>query len=367
MDTIQGDQRCACKPDWPAAKARWRAFWDMAATDRPCLDLRAFLPDKGEPPPIPPTLEGRWLDPDYLTAFAVHNVASMYFGGEAVPTNPVILAGWTLGCGPDVRFAETTIYHPVTTSSLDEPVRWWPGPADPWRAKLERVYDRLLEAAKGRFLVGYPFQVPVNDLLMLFRGNADFLTDLAERPELCTQRLREMLPAWFADQEHFFAMIDAQQDGCVWAWPGLWSDEFVMETQSDMSCMISSDLFERYVMVELDAVGERYERVWYHLDGPQAVRHLPTLLSRPYVKVIQYVPGSGAAENGPAWLDLYRQVQAAGRGLDLYVSLGTMEFLIRHLRPEGLVLRCGVHSPEEAQDWIDKAPRLAGRDIGKGK
>ena len=171
-----------------------------------------------------------------------------------------------------------------------------------------------------------------------------------------------MAPLWLADFEHFRRRIEARQPGtgCAWGWPGLWHPTSVMVSQSDMSCMISAAMFERYVMAELDFIGERYPCLWYHLDGPGAIRHLPALLGRPYIRAVQYVPGAGNPPNGPAWLDLYRQVQAAGRCLDIDAPAEHVEYLVRRLRPEGLILRTWATNVDAARELIDKAARWSG-------
>jgi len=352
-----------CKPDWPSVRARWTAYWDRQATDRPCLDVIAPLGVDAGPAPQTQSPEQLWFDPDFVAQSYLHFVNSMYFGGEAVPAGPTLLGGWCFGCGPHVLLKMNTIYHRPFLTDIRRPLEWDPGPACPWRMKMEKVIRRLIEVGRGKFLVGYPTILPVNDLLMLFRGNEDFLMDLATDEAGCLAKMHEMLPRWAALVDDFRALIDPAQEGFALGWPGFWSPRFVAQTQSDMSCMISGDLFDRYVMTELDFLGKRYERVWYHLDGPQAVRHLPKLLSRPYMKVIQYVPGSGNPDNGPRYLELYRTVQAAGRGLDLYTTPANVEFLIRHLRPEGLLLRLGMPSPEQADELIRNAVKWCGSHI----
>jgi hypothetical protein len=245
-------------------------------------------------------------------------------------------------------------------SSIDDPLGWWPGPDDPWRHKLTQLMNHLLDMAPGRFLVGIPGQVPAHDLLMLLRGPGDFLCELAEKPARCVQRMHEALELHLENFEYLRGVIEARQPGCVYGWPGIWHPTFVKTTQSDMSCMISEAMFDEYVLPELDRLGDRYGTVWYHLDGPGAVRHLPRLLSRSYIETIQYVPGDGAEPNGPAWLDLYREVQAADRCLDLDVPAENVEFLVRHLRPEGVMLRTHVDSPERAEELLRQAVRWCG-------
>lgn len=346
--------RLGSKTDWPQARARYAAFWERSNDDRPLLDLRAPLPDRPPEPAVPASLEDYWLDAEYLLAANLWRARYTHYAAEAFPT-AFMLAGYATGCGPGVGFAPDTIWHPAIQPSLDEPIRWRPGPDDPWRARLLAVVDRLFQGGAGEFLVGSLCQVPVNDLIELLLGPQRFLEELALRPALCRQRLLETLPAWQENFEAFRSAIDPRLGGTVWAWPGLWCDGLVMTTQSDLSCMISSAAFEEYVVPELDWLGERYGRLWYHVDGRLAKRHLPRLLRCPYLVAIQYVPSPDEPPNGPAHLGFYREVQAAGRCLDLAVPAENLEFLIRHLRPEGLILRSTLASPEEAEDVVAAA------------
>lgn len=352
------------KPDWPRARERLTAFWERSAVDRPCIAVKAPQAARRSPPPEPDALQALWLDPDYLAARWLWQLESTYFGGEAVPTGDILLAGYATGCGPGVRFAPNTIWHPQTMASMDAPLGWHPGPQDPWRPKLAAVLERLLDLAAGRFLVGYTIQVPPNDLLALLRGSQGFLLDMAMDLDKCRARLDEILPLYCENFDYFRRILDARQQGCVWSWPGLWSEHFVMISQSDMSCMISGEMFERYVLRDMDLLAERYGRIWYHLDGPGAIRHLPRLLSRPYICAIQFVPGDGQPPNGPAYIDLYRRVQAEGRCLDLDAPPGHMEYLVRHLRPEGLLLRTEAATPEAADQLLEDAVRWCGSDAG---
>jgi hypothetical protein len=252
-------------------------------------------------------------------------------------------------------------------SSIDDASRWDPGPNDPWREKLEKAFHRLFQVSSNRFFVGYTAQLPVNDIFSLFRGPEEFLVDLGLDAQRCRRRLLETLPRWIEDFDHIRGLIDAHQPGDhVWSWPGLWSPEFVLISQSDMSCMISEDHFDQFVLPELNELGKRYGKIWYHLDGKGARRHLKRLLEQPYIVAIQYVPSPDEPLNGPAHLDLYRQVQTAGRCLDLAVPAENMEFMIRHLRPEGLVLRTGTADPDKAEALLQNAVKWCGTHIHHG-
>jgi hypothetical protein len=182
------------KPDWPRARERLTAFWERSAVDRPCIAVKAPQAARRSPPPEPDALQALWLDPDYLAARWLWQLESTYFGGEAAPTGDILLAGYATGCGPGVRFAPNTIWHPQTMASMDAPLGWHPGPQDPWRPKLAAVFERLLDLAAGRFLVGYAIQVPGNDLLPLLRGSEAFLLDMAVDLDKCRAHL--VPPGW---------------------------------------------------------------------------------------------------------------------------------------------------------------------------
>jgi hypothetical protein len=97
--------------------------------------------------------------------------------------------------------------------------------------------------------------------------------------------------------------------------------------------------------------------MWYHLDGQGSERHLPALLSRDYLRVIQWVPAPNQGPNGPAHFDLYRQVQAAGRIVHITLPKGNVESVIRELDPTLLCLEVNCRSVREADELLAAAKR----------
>lgn len=362
-ESLNGFGPLLYKPDWPRAQKRWIAFWNRDPVDRPLLTVNA--PTGKELPPLPPpqNLEAKYMDPDCVEAAWQRTMETVYFGGDGFPTGGTLMGGYAVGCGKEAGFAQSTVWHPRTMDAMDGPVNWWPGPECPWRKKLDRVVNRLLDASQGKFLVGTPAQVPLNDLIPLLRGVEEFLMDLAENPTLCAARLAEACPRNFEFRDHFRDLVNSRQYG--WGSASLWNDTPIGGAQSDISCMLSPAHFEEWVLPELDRIGERFSMVRYHLDGAGALFHLPTLLGRPYIRCIQYVPGAGAEPNGPHWMDLYRRVQEAGRCLEISVPPEHVEYAIRRLRPQGLLVRTKANTPEEADELVDNAVKWAGSCLGR--
>jgi hypothetical protein len=349
------------KPDWARAQARWDAFWAMAPTDRPCMAVCAPRPDgKKLPVPVPASLQDRWMNPDIQLTTALSRLEATFLGGEAVPSSGHFMAGTTTGCGDGLVFHEGGISIRPSMTGMDQPLNWHPGPDDPWRPRVEAIYNRLLDEAPGRFIVTYPKQYPHVDLLNMLRGNEEMLLDMAIAADQCAARLRDMREPAFEDFLHFRRMIEARQPGagCV-AWTGAWRREHFLCSQADVAAVVSPAMFEELVLPELDWLAERYGcPQHYHTCGYK--HHLEACLSRPYIEVIQYSPSPKEPSNGPAHLEFYRRVQQAGRRLDLSVSFENVEFLIRHLRPEGLFISTRTHTVAEADELLDQATRWAG-------
>jgi hypothetical protein len=120
--------------------------------------------------------------------------------------------------------------------------------------------------------------------------------------------------------------------------------------------MISTKIFEKFFMPELVAEIEWLDRSIYHLDGPGALRHLEMLLDIDKLDAIQWVYGAG---RGPAtrWLDVYRQVQAAGKSVLVTFEPQELDDIIAGLRPEGVILDTWAESLEHGNAILDKVRR----------
>jgi hypothetical protein len=78
----------------------------------------------------------------------------------------------------------------------------------------------------------------------------------------------------------------------------------------------------------------------YHLDGPNALPHLDTLLNEPSITGIQWVPGAGNAPMGSKeWLPLYKKIQKANKNVVIDSSPEYVSTLYKNLDPKGLFVR----------------------------
>ena len=126
-------------------------------------------------------------------------------------------------------------------------------------------------------------------------------------------------------------------------------------TQSDVSCMLSPAMYDEFILPELDILHRELGPLWNHLDGGNARKHLPRLLSLPFLRVVQYTPAPNEPPNGPDHLDMYRAIQAAGKIIHIELPWQNIEPLVRELDPALLMLQTRCESEAEVRRPIEAA------------
>lgn len=353
------------KLDWHEAQQRLTALWHGERLDRPCIAVLASE-EVAEPTPVPEPAddEARWMDPAYRVAQARRQLEGTWWGGEAIPSY-LLMAGWVNCLGGTPRFAPDTIWFDTLAVDYDQPSPFRHDPGNPWTAKYRTLLLAMCEAAgRNDFLVGCPSDLPANDLLSMHLGTQEFLMALVDHPDWIADAilagardltgLRQGMQELILQQGHEFWYGNA-------GWMPFWAPEPYNSTQSDVSCMLSPEMFDRFVVPELDEIGEEHGAMWYHLDGGDAKQHLPRLLSLPYMRIIQYVPTPSEPPNGPGHLEMYRYIQAAGKIVHVQLPMAHVEPLVRELDPALLMLDTRVASRADGERLLEESVAWAGR------
>ncbi len=347
------------KSNWPETAERWTALWEGRRVDRPCLTVTAPNGVQGVWP-RPRSGEELWLDPEFCLRTLREAFRCTYYAGESFPSR-FLQACWVLNTyGATPHFPMDTIWFEPRPVDWDAPpsfpIEW----DSPWFRKVAALYDAVLdEAGYDDFLAGRMGSMPAGDMLTFVIGPEQVLLGMAEHPDWIAAAIGQLAANWVAFKRHFERR--ARPRHAFWygnaGWMPFWAPEPFVSIQSDLSCMISPEMFERFVLPELDLAGREFRHVWYHLDGQSAFQHLDRLLALPYLKVMQFVPMAGTPPNGPAYLDLYRRIQAAGKIVHIGVPKENVEPLARALDPARLCLDVTCENVQEADDLLASARR----------
>ena len=106
-------------------------------------------------------------------------------------------------------------------------------------------------------------------------------------------------------------------------WHGIWSPGATTAIQEDFAYMIGADMFDEFCLPHIRDMVDAVPYAFYHLDGAQALRHLPSLCKIPNLRVIQWQPGDGHSAI-LQWTDVIRTILDSGKLLpDLCPSGGS--------------------------------------------
>ena len=344
-------------PDWEERLARQDAFLECAIVDRPVVCISLWRPDASYPAPAKThaTLRDRWLDTDYVVATALHTVMNTEYLGDALPhcypnLGPEVFSAF-FGC--ELEFGDETSWSkPMLRDWADVGKVRFSEDSIYWR-KIVELTDALLEAGKGRFYTGMTDFHPGGDAIAALRDPAQLNYDMIEHVEEVKNLLPYVTEVYLKVFDHFYQKLRAANQA-ISTWAGPVSSKRWLVPSNDFSCMVSPAMFDEVFLPSIIEECRHYDASLYHLDGPNALRHLDSLLAIRELSAIQWVYGAG---NGRAsdWIWVYRKCQAAGKGVEIHIAPEELDTIMASIQPEGVWLDIfGVGGRDEAEALIKK-------------
>ncbi|RMD73401.1 MAG: trimethylamine corrinoid protein 2 [Lentisphaerae bacterium] len=346
--------------DWNMRLARQDAFWQNAIIDRPVIHLTyPRTPAPAKPPEKNfASHRERWLDSEYQAALALHRVESTVYAGDALPMafpnlGPEVFSAWF---GTPMEYGETTSWSIPNLKNWDEVDQIKFDRENFYWKKMWEMTEALLEFGKGKFYVGYTDIHPGGDAIAAFRDPQQLNLDLIEVPEKVIA-LREAIDTVFCEIfTEITSWLRDERHQAICSWPAIVSTKRYHVPSNDFSCMISPKMFRDYFLPGIIQECRSAEANVYHLDGPNALRHLDALLEVPEINAIQWVFGAG---NGTPkdWLHVYKRCQEAGKGLQISPPVSDLPVLVENLDPHGVWLGVRARDRDEADYVMDLISR----------
>jgi hypothetical protein len=342
-------------PDWEQRLARQDAFWSRAIIDRAPVCITTAKPEPVRPWPQQQhaTLRDRWMDTEYQTARALAGALNHDYLGDALPhaypnLGPEVFSAF-FGC--ELEFGEDTSWsQPILHDWADVAEVRFSRDNGYWK-KLVEMTDALLAAGRGVFYTGMTDFHPGADAIAAFRDPLRLNYDMVEAREQVETLLPYVTDVYLKVYDFFYDKLTAAGQP-ISTWAGIVSRKKWLVPSNDFSCMISPRMFREIFLESIAAECRHYEASLYHLDGPQALKHLDALLSIPELSAIQWVYGAGNGRTSD-WMPVHKRIQEAGKGLQLGFGADELDTIIEALRPEGLWLSIGgVHDSDHAADLI---------------
>ncbi|MDW7659665.1 MAG: trimethylamine corrinoid protein 2, partial [Bacillota bacterium] len=153
------------------------------------------------------------------------------------------------------------------------------------------------------------------DILAAMRSPQNFIYDLMDAPELILQKVAEIDDVYFQYFDAFHDLVRFGGGNSYTAF-NIWGSGRTAKVQCDICALLSPDQFRTFVVPSLRKQCSRLDHSLYHLDGPDAIKHVPALMEMAELDALQWTCGAGQPDGAnDRWLPIYDQVHAAGKSL----------------------------------------------------
>jgi hypothetical protein len=321
--------------DFPVIASRFEAWWAGQLLDRPIFIAAANTdPDR----PITRRLDllerpDEWLEAKGADMLQLHRV------GDALPHirvdfGPVLLG--SLFGGSRELGADTSWTHPFIDDDWANAPDWTIPADHPHWSLMRRLLGLVADDAAGRHLVCTPDLGGSGDVLLNLRGAAGLCTDILGRSQCVKKAVEAIYPSWRTAFSALYRETVEHGAGLI-HWLGLWSNKPYVVPACDFSALIGPDHFAALFLPDIARQAAAVGRAVFHLDGPDAARHIDLLLDVPEIQAIQFTPGAGTP-SALAWVDMFKKIQSRGRSLLVFCPTDEVLRLCDELRPEGLAI-----------------------------
>jgi len=245
------------KPDIEETAKRWNAFYAGEIIDRPIICVTAPREDvqggRGSN-----YYDRTYGDMDSIIEGAIQSARATYYGGESVPS-------FWLSFGPDEVAVFTGSEFKWSKDSGD--TNWSVPYIDDWEKALPitikedhplwqrmlEFYRRAAEKTAGKMLLTHIDLHTNMDIFAAIRGPQKLCTDLLDCPELID---RAMDDARAIFPKIWYEIAKAGRMDDFGYCHGMYSMEGAATLQCDFSCMISPEMFRRWVLPALEEEAE---------------------------------------------------------------------------------------------------------------
>ena len=357
------------KLNWEETKEKFRNYWAHKNTGRPLMCVIARRPEieqysdgtpvdggylgqicQGKYYNMPDELmwkdmEDKYQDPQRIVDRYRFFCDTHAFLGESFPNLNVDFGPGSLAAylGSEIGFKEDTVWFNKCLDGWDGVPKLQFDPENKWFKKHINLVKSCRELSGNDFYVDMPDLMENIDVLASLRGAQETLFDLLDEPEKVGERIQEVTDVYYDYYDRFYDAIKDEEGGNAYTVFQIWGPGRTVKLQCDFSAMMSPEDFQKYIQPSLRTQSENVDHVLYHLDGPQAIKHMDALMEIDGIDALQWTSGDAGPDGTlPDWDVIYDKAIAAGKSIWVKVYSGEFEDWIRNV--DRLVKKYGSHS-----------------------
>ena len=353
------------KKNWSETKGKFDAWWKRENTGRPLLYLRG---KKGE-------LSGGYTEPDTPEKFHldVENLILKFrdycnnheFLGEAFPGFDINIGpgSMALYLGGEPDFSWDTVWFKECIDDIEEQGDLYFDENNYWWKRHLDLINKAKELSKDEFYINIPDIIENIDILAAMRGPQNLLYDMMDYPETVKKFVNQIDDMYFKYYDPIYEIVKDVDGGSSYTSFCIWGNGKTAKVQCDFNALISPDQFREFVIPSLKKQCANLDNSLFHLDGPDAVKHIDALMEIEELDALQWTYGACQPDGGDEmWYPLYDKVFEAGKALWTHIGDGTPDIwfeksdkLVRRYGTKGLYLIYPDMDISTATEFLEKA------------
>lgn len=333
--------------NWKERKQRYEQFWNRE-NPVPLLHVTAPLDPSRKLPE--PDLKTKWFDEQWFLKNARETFANTYFGGVAYPhvmpsLGPDLICG-IAGC--ELQFDRNTSWAKhlevpmkcLESMPLDQNNRWF--------LLMEKFLHAYTEDAKnGDYIVGMVDLNTMADGVSSMIGPERLCLELYDDPDGVKKAFDAHVGLYRQVFEHYDRIVRRYQGGTT-NWLSIYSDTPWYFVSVDFIVMLSDSDFMEFIAPPLCEIASYHPRLFLHLDGENAVRHLDRILEIPQIHGVQ-VQATPEAHTAQFWAPYIRKIQKSGKCVHIEAkTMDDLRVLHSECAPEGLFIKMAASDADFA-------------------
>jgi 5-methyltetrahydrofolate--homocysteine methyltransferase len=328
--------------NWGRVKERFNAWWRREPMEYPLMCVTA----SGKPArKITPVEDFIDLEDMYTNAYKITGQYKNYcethwFLEDAFPAVNLNLGPGSLALylGSEPIFTEETVWYSECIDDLKDFERVKFDPDNRWWKLHFDMIKTAKELAADDFLVTIPDIIENLDIVSAMRGPQKLCYDLMDSPRLVHAALDKVDELYFKYYDAMDDIVKEPDNSVSYTAFRIWGPGRTAKIQCDFCAMMSPDQFREYIQPSLRRQCQKLDNSVYHLDGPDAIKHVPALMEIKELDALQWTCGAGQPDGGcERWYPIYDQVKDAGKALWIALDDGA------------------------AEDWVESAKRIIKR------
>lgn len=303
--------------------------------------------------PLPkPALDNnqKWFDPEWRAEYLDWYVAHSCLKADMLPVANTQLGPGSLAAILGARYegGDDTIWiHP----DPDYTDNFEFNPNHPNYILHKQLLKACKAKSQGHYYVGMPDLMEGLDVLAAMKGTDKVLLDLAMQPEVVECQMQKINDIYFRVFDELYDII-REGDEMAFCYFSAWAPGKMTKLQCDISTMISTEDYRRFVQPFIHEQCRKIPYTLYHLDGVGAMHHLPALLEIEELNAIQWTPGVGEPQGGSEkWYELYRKILNAGKSImACHLTVDEIKPLLNNIGTEGIHLEVDFQNEKEVEE-----------------